>query len=81
MEKFYPFFPLSVHVLPDVPKTLILSIVIYLIICAVLGVLQSILGWIPIVGWIVDVVCSLLGLYCVGGIILSVLKYFQTNEV
>lgn len=81
MEKFYPFFPLSVHVLPDVPKTLIFSIVIYLIICAVLGVLQSILGWIPIVGWIADVVCSLLGLYCVGGIILSVLKYFHTNEV
>lgn len=81
MEKFYPYFPLSAPVLPGIPKTLFLSVFIYLIICAVLGVLQTILGWIPLVGWVVDVVCSLLGLYCVGGIILSVLKYFRTEEV
>lgn len=75
MKKLYACFPLSAKVRPDHPKTLIKSVVIYLIICAILSLLQLITVWIPLVGWITDVFCALLGLYCIGGIVLSVLSY------
>ena len=77
MEKFYPYFPVSSGVLPGNLKTLIISVVIYLAACAVMGILQTILGWIPIVGPVVRLVLSLLGLYCAAGNVLSILKYFQ----
>ena len=81
MEKIYPLFPLTARVLPAVTKTLVISVVIYVVICSVLSILQFALGWIPLVGWIVRTVCSLIGLYCVAGIILSFLKYFWVDEV
>lgn len=77
MPKIYLYFPLSASVRPGDVGSLILSMVIYVVACAVLGILQAVLGWIPIVGVLLDIVCSLLGLYCVGGMILSVLKFFQ----
>ena len=43
----------------------------------IMGILQAILGWIPIVGALIRLILSLLGLYCVAGIVLSILKYFQ----
>ncbi len=80
MEKIYPYFPLSMSVLPGQPGTLFWSVIIYLVICAVLGLLQFILGWIPLAGWVVELVSSLLGLYCVAGIVLSVLKYVRGGQ-
>lgn len=77
MEKLYRFFPLSVSVQPGDLKTALTSVVIYLAACAIMGVLQMILGWIPLVGALLRLVCSLLGLYCVVGMVLSVLRYFQ----
>lgn len=77
MEKVYRYFPLSASVHPEQIKSLILSVVIYLAACAIMRILQAILGWIPIVGTLLRLVFSLLGLYCVAGIILSILKYFQ----
>lgn len=77
MEKIYSYFPLSSGVQPDNLKTVITSVLIYLAACAVMGILQAILGWIPIVGALIRLILSLLGLYCVAGIVLSILKYFQ----
>ena len=77
MEKAYAYFPLSASVEAGQSRSLILSLVIYLVACAVMGILQKILGWIPIVGWLFRLVFSLLGLYCVAGMILSVLKFLQ----
>lgn len=77
MEKLYRFFPLSASVQPGDLRTALISVVIYLTACAILGVVQMILGWIPLVGTLLRLVCSLLGLYCVGGIVLSILRYSQ----
>lgn len=77
MEKIYSYFPLSSGVQPGNLKTVITSVLIYLAACAVMGILQAILGWIPIVGALIRLFLSLLGLYCVAGIVLSILKYFQ----
>ena len=78
MEKLYRYFPLSDSVHSGNLKTAVTSVLIYLAACAVMGVLQAILGWFPIVGGLIRLVLSVLGLYCAAGIILSVLKYFQS---
>ena len=58
-------------------STLILCIVVYLIISAVAGLAASLLGWIPVVGWVVDVVAWLIGVYCLAGIVLAILDYLK----
>ena len=78
MEKLYRYFPLNDSVHPGDLKSVVISVLIYLAACAVMGILQAILGWIPIVGGLIRLVLSVLGLYCAAGIILSVLKYFQS---
>ncbi len=80
MEKIFTYFPLSANVLPGNVKSLIMSLVIYVVACAVLGILNVVLGWIPLVGWLFRLICSLLGLYCVAGIVLSILKFFRTQS-
>lgn len=77
MPKIYFYFPLSAGVRSGDVGSLIVSMVIYVVACAVLGVLQRVLGWIPIAGVLLKLIFSLLGLYCVGGMVLSVLKFFQ----
>lgn len=77
MEKLYRFFPLSASVLPGNLRTALISIVIYLAACAIMGLVQMILGWIPIIGSLLRLICSLLGLYCVAGMVLAVLQYLQ----
>jgi len=77
MNKLLRYFPLSASVQAGDVKSLILSLVLYLVACAVLGVLQTILGWIPLVGILVRIVCYVLGLYGVAGMVLSVLKFLQ----
>lgn len=77
MEKAYLYFPLSASVDPGQIKSLIVSLVIYLVACAIMGILQKILGWIPIAGGLLRLVFSIFGLYCVAGMILSVLKFLQ----
>ena len=77
MRNLYRWFPLSSSVQPGVTGSLIVSLIIYLAACAVLGLLEKILGWIPLAGWLVSVACSLLGLYGVVGMVLSVLRFLQ----
>lgn len=77
MEQLYRYFPLSSSVTPSDTKSLVISVLIYVAACAVLRVLGVVLGWIPLVGWLLGIVFSLIGLYCVAGIVLSVLQYFK----
>jgi len=77
MDKLYSFFPLSSSVAVGDTKSLAISILIYLAACAVMRVLSAILGRSPLVGWLLGILFSLLGLYCVVGIILAVLKYVK----
>ena len=77
MNKLYAWFPLSASVLPGQLKTLITSLVIYLLASAVLCVLNLVLGWIPLVGWLLELLFSLLGIYCVAGILLCIWRFVQ----
>ena len=77
MEKLYPYFPLSGNVQKGDVKSLFITLVIYIVACAIMGILDAVLGWIPIVGVILGIVFGLLGLYCVAGMVLAVLKFLQ----
>lgn len=79
MEKVFSYFPLSANVLPGNVKSLILTLVIYLVACAIMSILNVVLGWIPLVGWLLRLIFSLVGLYCVAGMALSVVKFFQSR--
>lgn len=77
MERVYPFFPLSKAVTPGNGKSLALALVIYLAACTVLRVLTAILGWIPLVGWLLELIFSLAALYCVAGLVLAIVRFCQ----
>ena len=55
MQKLLTYFPLSNSVEPGNARQFVLALAIYLVACGVLGILNAILGWIPLVGWLLDV--------------------------
>ena len=82
MDALKKIFPLSFKFTKDVPN-LIIGIIVQILAIAVLGVLiwlaTAITGWIPVVGaiigWVLGIVSSLLGLYCLVGIIIQILVF------
>ena len=55
--------------------SLIIQLVIFLIICAVVGWLISVLAQIPVIGIIAGIVGALLEIYSIVGIVLFVLNF------
>ncbi|MBR4014376.1 MAG: hypothetical protein IKJ00_08810 [Clostridia bacterium] len=82
MDALKKIFPLSFKYTKDVPN-LIIGIILQILAIAVMAVLiwlaTAIVGWIPvigaIIGWALGVVSSLLGLYCLVGIIIQILVF------
>ena len=70
------YFPLSARAKRDVVG-LIVSIPLYIVVSAVLGVVFSLLSAIPLVGWIIGIIGSLVGLYCFIGIVVSILVFLK----
>lgn len=69
-------FPLSFGAKKDV-VALIINIVVYLVVCAIAGVVIGFLSDIAVVGVIFTIVGSFIGLYGLIGIVLSVLDYLK----
>lgn len=72
---FRSYFPLNSRVRPGEGASLLIAIVIYLGISAVAGLVSALLGWFPILGWVLRIVCWLIGVYCLAGIILSIVDF------
>ena len=70
------FFPISARAKKDVVG-LIVSILLYIVVSAVLGFVFSLLSAIPLVGWIIGIIGSLVGLYCFIGIVVSILVFLK----
>lgn len=70
------YFPLSARAKKDVVG-LIVSILLYIVVSAVLGFVFSLLSAIPLVGWIIGIIGSLVGLYCFVGIVVSILVFLK----
>lgn len=60
------YFPLNRRICPGDTGALIVTIVLYLVICGVAGVLR----W--VVGWLIRILCWLIGVYCLAGIVLAI---------
>ena len=81
------FFPLSFKNTTDL-MGMIVSIVIYVIIGAVAGALiwlaTAIGGWVPVVGaiigWLLGIVSTLVGLYVFAGIVISILAFLKVVD-
>ena len=82
MDALKKFFPLSFKYDKDVAN-LVIGIIVYLIVGIIAGALiwlaTLIVGWIPVVGaiigWILGVISSLIGVYVLAGIIIQILSF------
>ncbi len=75
MGSIKEFFPIGKQVRPRDGQSLLIAIVIYIVVAAVVGLANAVLGRIPLIGWLIGVLSWLVGLYCLVGIILAVVEY------
>ena len=75
MDALKKFFPVSAKA-KDV-TSLVIAIVIYVVVGAIAGAILGFLSGTPIIGFLFGVVGTLVGLYCLAGIILSVLDFLE----
>ena len=68
------FFPLSFKY-SDTVSNLIIGILIYIVGDIIAGAVIGLLAAIPLIGWLFGLVGSLVGLYCLAGIVIQVLVF------
>ena len=78
------FFPLSFKMAKDT-KSFIWGIVIYVLAPMIVGAVTAIIGFIPVIGWVVAPVLGLagglLGLYCLAGLVILILVFAKVIKV
>ena len=85
MDMLKKFFPFAAKVGVKDTTNLVVSIIIHLVaglvISLVLGLLNTVLGFIPVVNLLMGIVAwgvgSVIDLYCLAGIVLSILLFFD----
>ncbi len=75
MDMLKKYFPVSAKA-KDI-TSLIVAIVIYVVAGAVIGAILGFLAGTPIIGFLFGIAGVLVGLYCLAGIILSVLDFLE----
>lgn len=58
-------------------KSLIIGLVVYALIAFVAGLVLGFLGIIPIIGFVCGIVGWLVDIYCIAGVILSILVFLK----
>ncbi len=71
------FFPLNKNVKRKNISSLIIAVLLYIVLAVVVGVLQKLLGAIPVVNSVMDIIGWLVWAYCVIGIILAIIKFVK----
>lgn len=77
MEKLYPYFPLSNNVQSKDTRSLVVSVLLYIVVGLVMSIVGKLLGWIPVIGFILGLISWVLDIYCLAGIVLSILRYVK----
>jgi hypothetical protein len=82
MDMLKKFFPFSFNVKEKDITNLVVSIIIYVVAGVVVGLILGLIGSILgnlffLLGWIVGIPNTLFGLYCLLGIVISVLNFFN----
>ncbi len=70
-------FPISYITKRENVGSLVIPIIIYLVIGSVFGFVNLLLGWIPVVGWLVGLITGMIGLYLLIGIIICIVRFFE----
>ena len=76
MEQLKKFFPRSFSHSNTVAQVIITAIV-YLIVGAIAGVAIMLLALVPVVNLIVGLLGTLVDIYCIAGIVISILVYLK----
>ena len=71
------YFPFSDSVVANDGRSLVVSLLIYFAAITVARIASFLLGWLILIGTLVSIVCTLRGIYCTLGILLSLLIYFR----
>ena len=74
---FRQFFPLTGLLRRGQVNSLVMVVCIYLAVCAVVKIVDWLVGWVPLVGAILWAALWLVGMYCCVGIIVAVIAYFS----
>ena len=80
MDILNTYFPLSFTVRPGVVKSLAVALVIYVLAGAIASILNVVLGWIPLVGILIQVARILLWIYAILGSLLAVALFFREEK-
>ena len=75
LNSIKPYFPQAFKA-KDL-KSFAIALVIYAVVAVVLGFILGLLGGIPVIGFIANIVGWLVKLYCTAGVILAILVFLQ----
>ena len=73
-----PYFPHAFKA--NSVKALIIGLLVYAVIAFVVGLVASLLGWIPVVGWLLRIVAWLVDIYAIVGVILAILVFLKVVQ-
>ena len=73
-----PYFPHAFKA--NSVKALIIGLLVYAVIAFVVGLVAFLLGWIPVVGWLLGIISKLVDIYAVVGVILAILVYLKVVQ-
>ena len=79
LKKFWPYAMKERTSGGDLAIAIIVYIVASIIAGAVITLATFLIGWIPVIGWLIawalGIVSSLVGLYCLAGIVFTILVF------
>ncbi len=76
MDTLKKYFPVAFNAKNDV-TALVINIIIHVIAMAIVGAVSWLLGFIPLLGAVLGVICGLIGLYLLISLVLSILDYLK----
>ena len=77
MDFLRKIWPTPFNIKPGNIGSFLIQLIIFIIICAVVGFLMSLLSGIAVIGPIFAVIGSLMGIYSFVGVILCILRFFN----
>lgn len=80
MAQLLTYFPFTASVKAKDTRSLIVSLIIYIVAAAVVGLVLGLLGAIPLIGFIFKIIGWIIDIYCTVGIVLTVLRYFDIGQ-
>ena len=79
LKKFWPYAMKERKSGGDLAIAIIIYLVAIILASAVIALAGLLVGWIPVVGaiigWLLGIVSSLVGLYCLAGIVFAILSF------